>query len=64
MLVITVGLLLAVLFKQGAFALVGIVGLIVVIVGSKTFAKGLANEVPAPQGEAARSSSSGTGGAA
>jgi RND superfamily putative drug exporter len=46
MLVITVGLLLAVLFKQGAFALVGIVGLIVVIVGSKTFAKGLANEVP------------------
>ncbi len=46
MLVVTIGLLLAVLFKQGAFALVGIVGLVVVIVGSKTFAKGLANEVP------------------
>jgi RND superfamily putative drug exporter len=46
MLVVTVGLLLAVLFKQGAFALAGILGLILVLVGSKTFAKGLAKEVP------------------
>jgi putative drug exporter of the RND superfamily len=46
MLVVTVGVLLAVLFKQGAFAGLGILGLLVVIVGSKTFAKGLANEIP------------------
>jgi RND superfamily putative drug exporter len=46
MLVVTVGFLLAVLFGVGAFALVGIVGLILVLVGSKTFAKGLRKEIP------------------
>ena len=46
MFVVTVGILLSVLFGQGAFALLGILGLVVVIVGSKTFAKGLAKEVP------------------
>jgi RND superfamily putative drug exporter len=46
MLVVTIGFLLAVLFKQGAFVLVGILGLILVLVGSKTFAKGLAKEIP------------------
>ena len=44
--VVTVGMLLAVLFGQAAFAMLGVVGLIVVIVGSKTFLKRLAREVP------------------
>jgi RND superfamily putative drug exporter len=46
MLVVTLGFLVAVLFHAGVFALVGILGLILVLVGSKTFAKGLANEIP------------------
>jgi RND superfamily putative drug exporter len=46
MLVVTVGFLLAVLLHIAAFALVGILGLVLVLVGSKTFAKGLAKEVP------------------
>jgi putative drug exporter of the RND superfamily len=46
MLVVTVGFLLAVLFGQGLFALAGIAGLAVVLIGSKTFAKGLRREIP------------------
>jgi RND superfamily putative drug exporter len=46
MLVVTLGFLLAILFKQGAFALLGIIGLVVVLVGSRTFLPRLRNEVP------------------
>jgi RND superfamily putative drug exporter len=46
MLVVTLGFLLAVLFKQAGFALLGVAGLALVIIGSKTFAKGLAREIP------------------
>jgi putative drug exporter of the RND superfamily len=46
MLSITLGLLLGVLFGQPAFILLGLAGLVVAVVGSKTFARGLAREVP------------------
>ncbi len=44
--VVTLGLLLAVLFAQAAFAMFSVVGLGVVVVGSKTFLKRLAHEMP------------------
>jgi RND superfamily putative drug exporter len=46
MLVLTGGLLLSVLVKQPAFAMLGLIGVLVVVVGSRTFAKRLASEVP------------------
>jgi RND superfamily putative drug exporter len=46
MFVVTLGFLLAILFGQAAFALLGIVALVVILIGSKTFAKGLRKEVP------------------
>jgi RND superfamily putative drug exporter len=46
LLCITLGLLFAVLFGQPVFALVGVLGLAVTIIGSFTFARGLAREVP------------------
>jgi putative drug exporter of the RND superfamily len=46
MLVVTLGFLLAILFGQGALALVGILGLVIVLVGSKTFLPRLRNEIP------------------
>ena len=44
--VVTLGLLLSVLFGQGAFSMIGLLSLAVVVVGSKTFLKSLAREVP------------------
>jgi RND superfamily putative drug exporter len=46
MFAVTLGFLLAILFGQAAFALFGIVALVVILIGSKTFAKGLRKEVP------------------
>jgi RND superfamily putative drug exporter len=46
MLVITVGLLLGVLFKSPVFVMLGLLGLLTVLVGSRTFAKRLTREVP------------------
>jgi RND superfamily putative drug exporter len=43
---VTLGLLLAILLSQPIFAVLGIIGLVVILVGSKTFAPGLAREVP------------------
>jgi putative drug exporter of the RND superfamily len=46
MLVITFGLLIGVLFGQPVFVLLGVVGLALIIIGSRTFAPRLKNEVP------------------
>jgi RND superfamily putative drug exporter len=43
---VALGLLLAVLFGQAVFVLIGLVGLLVILLGSKTFAPRLAHEVP------------------
>ena len=43
---VALGLLLAALFGQAVFVLLGLIGLVVVLVGSKTFARRSAREVP------------------
>jgi RND superfamily putative drug exporter len=46
MLVVTVGFLIGILFAQPVFILGGLLGLALVLIGSKTFAKGLKRPVP------------------
>ena len=46
MFVVTLGFLLGILFSQAAFIMLGLVGLLVIVVGSLTFAKGLKNQIP------------------